>query len=796
MRRRITFIALGLVCLCLLIAGGGYLWIQYTLSRSLSRIDGEIVCAGLELPVEIIRDNYGIPHIYAQNESDLFLAMGYAMAQDRLWQMEFHRRLGSGRVSELFGEDFIGVDRYFRMLTAKGMKKEILPELVPLARSFASGANAYIDTHRDRLPPEFILLGYRPEPWMELDFLPILKVVNWALSSGWKVDLTASEVLDRVGKLKFEEAFPGWPDSAPLIVPDASIPLARLNRIHQKIMRSAQRLSGLSFSCASNNWAVSGRRSVTGKPLLANDTHLGLSNPSFWWEVHLECPTIHAAGFCVPGVPGVSAGHNRHVAWGITNVMVDDVDFYIEKIRPENPNQYWYIDHWEDMETVEEEIHVKGKSSERIKIRLTRHGPVINPAEPVEGEPVVSARWTFAERPQPFRAAYLLLKAESIHDIRKALAHWELPGLNFVFADDAGNIGYWCCAAIPRRPKGDGLLPVPGWSGEYEWEGFVPFEEKPHLINPAEGFIATANSKLTGKGYPYEISRYWEPSDRIYRIHDMIGGSKTLSVEDMKRMQMDAYSQVAKDVTPKLIQAVTAGLTSDKSQKAVKLLAEWDFVMSKESVGACLFEAILRNMLEKTFMDELGEPLFKDYLSTPGFPYRAMTAMIRNGASPWFDDAKTPQTETMDDIISAAAEQAFVELEGLVGDKVEDWSWGRIHTLTFEHVLGKKVLLDRFFNLGPFPVDGSNHTVDKKQYDNAHPYAAIHGVSQRMIVDLSNPETALHVLPTGESGHLGSPHYADQIDLYLKGGYHPAWTTRQDVESHSEARLSLKPASE
>ena len=502
MRRKITFVALALLGFCLLAAGGGYLWIQYTLVKSLPKIDGELVCADLSSPVEIIRDGYGIPHIYAQNETDLFFGMGYAMAQDRLWQMEFHRRLGSGRVSELFGEDFVKVDRYFRMLTAKGMRKEIPPELAPMARSFAHGINAYMDSLGDDLPAEFKLLGYRPEPWEIHDFLPVLKVVNWGLSSGWKVDLTASEVLDRVGKQQFEEAFPVWPDSAPMIVPDVSVPLTRLNRWHQKIVKSAQCLSGVSFSCASNNWVVSGRNSATGKPILANDMHLGLSNPSFWWEVHMECPTIHATGFCVPGVPGISAGHNDHVAWGITNVMVDDVDFYIEKIHPENPRQYWYKDHWEEMELLEEDIHVKDRSPEKVQIWLTRHGPVVSPPERIEGEPVVSARWTFSERPQPFEAAFLLLKAKGLREIEQALRHWELPGLNFVFADNAGNIGYRCCAAIPKRPKGDGLLPVPGWSGAYEWQGYVPYEEKPRLTNPMEGFIATANNKVAGKNLP------------------------------------------------------------------------------------------------------------------------------------------------------------------------------------------------------------------------------------------------------------------------------------------------------
>ena len=275
-----------------------------------------------------------------------------------------------------------------------------------------------------------------------------------------------------------------------------------------------------------------------------------------------------------------------------------------------------------------------------------------------------------------------------------------------------------------------------------------------------------------------------------------MGTRKTLSVEDMKRMHMDVYSPVAAEITAKLIEALGTGMSNDEARKAVKHLKDWDFVMSKQSIGACLFEVILRNMLEKTFMDELGEPLFRDYLNTSVFPYRAMTAMIGKGVSPWFDDVNTPRKETMADIMVASAEQALVELKRLVGNDVGGWSWGQIHTLTFEHVLGKKILLDRFFNLGPFPVDGSNHTVNKKQFGYARPYAAIHGVSQRMIVDFSNLHTALHVLPTGESGHLRSPHYKDQIDLYLKGAYRPAWTQRDDVERHSEGTLILRPESD
>ena len=793
MKKWILIIGIIVVGLIVVVAGVGYLWFQHTLKKSVPQTSGEVILEGLKEEVEIIRDTYGVPHIYAKNEPDLFFALGYAMAQDRFWQMEFLRRLGHGRLSEVFGKDFVGADRYFRMLAAAGVNKSIPGDLAFTFKSFAAGVNAYLETHRDRLPFEFKLLGYNPGLWAVDDYLAVLKVMNWNLSIGWGADLTAARMLDKVGEERLREAFPVWPDDAPLIIPKESKDLSLSTNPTLEAMRLVERLTTLSSAAASNNWVVSGKKSVTGRPILANDTHLGLTNPSVWWEVHMVCPTINVSGFALPGVPGIAIGHNRHVAWGITNVMVDDVDFYIERINPDNPRQYWYKGQWEDMRVIEETIRVKGQDPVKTEILLTRHGPIVNEVKEGSKERPLSARWAFTECLQPAQAAYLLAKARDIGEVKEALRYWELPGQNFVFADTRGNIGYWCCASVPIRSKGDGILPVPGWNGEYEWRGYVPFDERPHLINPEEGFIATANNRVVGEDYPWVIGNYWEPVDRITRIRELLTAKEKLSVEDFKRMHQDVYCMLASELTPKMIQVLEGRFSDKKARDAKEILSRWDLMMGKDSVGACLFEVAYRKLMGNIFRDELGEELFQEYIKIPPFPPRAIRMMIRKGSSPWFDDVNTAQKETMEDVIARSLSQTLSELREVLGTDMDKWRWGKIHTLTFEHVLGKKKPLDWILNLGPFPVGGSHLTINMRQYAYDKPYQTNHGVSQRMIVDLSNVDASLHVLPTGESGHLKSPHHKDQIELYLGGTYRPAWTERGEVESHSEATLILRP---
>jgi penicillin amidase len=792
MKKWAWIIASVLLGLIVLTGVGGYWWLQHRLAASLPQTSGEIVVRGLTRDVEIIRDAYGVPHIYAHNEPDLFFALGFAMAQDRFWQMEFFRRLGHGRISEVFGKDFVKIDRYFRMITAAGVNQRPPIELAFVSRSFADGVNAYLETHRDRLPIEFTVLGYSPKPWEADDYLAIVKVINWALSIGWRVDLTAARVMDKVGEERLREAFPPWPDEAPLIIPKRAKTL-QISNPTLEVLRLVERLIPFSSPAASNSWVVSGRRSATGKPVLANDPHLELTAPPFWWEVHLVCPTIAVSGFALSGVPAIAVGHNRHVAWGVTNVMADDVDFYIERINPANPRQYWYRDHWEDMRVVNESIRVKGHNPVNTEILVTRHGPIVTDVKEGAPEETLAARWAFVEGLQTLQAAYLLLKAKDIDGVQGALRYWELPSQNFVFADDKGNIGYRCCATIPLRAKGDGVLPMPGWNGDYDWKGYVPFHQRPRLINPSEGFIATANNKVASSDYPYMISHYWEPPDRILRIRQLLAAAQKPSIDDFKAMQQDVYCILAAEMTPLMIRVLEERFSDDEAKEAKDILSAWDFRMAEESAGACIFEATLRKMMENIFKDELGEGLFEEYLRTFMFPPRAVRLLVGKGASPWFDDVNTPQQEGMEEIVAKSLRQGLTELRRSMGINMERWAWGKIHTLTFEHVLGKKKPLDLLFNLGPFPAGGNHLTVNNKQYRYDRPYRAFLGASARLIVDLAAMDDALHCLPTGESGHRGSPYYKDQIDLYLQGGYHPAWTERTAVERQGEGRLLLKP---
>ncbi len=772
--------------------GSGYLWFQHILKRSLPEVSGETSVKGITGKVEIIRDTYGVSHIFAKNETDLFFGFGYAVAQDRLWQIDFFRHLGQGRLSELFGKDLVETDLYFRMLAASGVRKELSPALETTFQAFADGINAYITSHSDRLPIEFTLLRYKPEKWVEDDYLAILKVVNWGLSCGFNTDLTAHKILKRVGEKKFREAFPVWPGDGPIIVPKGYETITASADLPLRVAEKVRSLIGFPVGAASNNWVISGKKAQNGKPLLANDTHLALSNPSFWWEVSLNCPTIHVSGFAVPGVPGIPIGHNRDVAWGVTNVMVDDVDFYVEKINPENPHQYWYKDHWEDMKVIEAVIKVKGGNSVKKEILMTRHGPIVTqPGK--DGKEAISQRWAYSEGLQPGRAGHKLMTARNVHEVTDALRYWELPSQNFVFADQEGNIGYWCCATVPIRAKGNGMLPVPGWTGEYEWKGYVPFDQRPHVLNPEEGFIATSNNKVVDDAYPYLIGHYWEPMDRVTRVRHLLKTKNKLTVEDFKKIQHDTYCVLASELTPKLGTVLKKHAEKEGFRKAHDILATWNFVMGKESAGACIFEVTFRKMMDNIFKDELGEELFRKYLKTTMFPPRAIRALVRKGSSPWFDNVNTPRKETMEDIMKMSLGQALSALREKMGDDMEKWAWGKIHTLTYQHPLGKKKPLDRLFNLGPFPVPGNHLTVNKKQYAYGKPYFAEHGVSQRMIVDLSNTNNALHVLPTGESGQLKSPHYRDQIPLYLGNGYHPAWPDRAQAEKNREGTLTLLP---
>ena len=790
--RIVKAIAVGMGIVLLLVFSV-FLAYRFTAIQSLPTTKGTLSVQGISEPVEIIRDDFGIPHIFASNEADLYFAWGYAMAQDRLWQMDFFRRLGQGRLSEVFGNDFVSADRYFRTLTAGSPQKTFSDAMHANVRAFADGINAYMQKPGRGLPVEFKLMRYKPEKWHWYDTMAIFKVIAWQLSFGWKVDLAAAKIHQKIGSQKFREAFasPGR-KSVHEPTPAGGIAgslLSDINRMRQRI----ESMTGAGPISASNNWVVSGRKTVSGKPLLANDTHMGLSNPSLWWEVHLVCPGLDVSGFAIPGMPVIPVGHNRRVSWGITTVMADDVDFFIEKINPANSGQYRYKDSWEDFRIITETIRIKGNPPETLEIRVGRNGPVIETAGSKDKTRVITSRWVFNERPHPGLAAYLLIRAGNLDEVIAALRHWEIPGQNFVFADIDGNIGFWSCAAIPLRKHGDGLLPVPGWTGQYDWQGYLSFGERPHTINPAEGFVATANHDINRSSDSSYIPGYYASEDRVRRINQMLAEKSLIKIEDFRRMHRDIFSPMAEDIVPTLVRVMNQELSGEKNRRITELLSSWDFRMGADSPAAAIFEMIYIKLLKNIFADEMGDKLYNEYLDMVVFAPQALRSIFQNGFSAWVDNISTPAEENLNEIILQSVQDAVIELHRLLGPAVNRWRWDRLHRLTFRHVMGRRPFLDRLFNLGPYPEGGSALTVNKLQYDYRAPFDVTDGVSQRMIADLSDLSRSLHVLPTGQSGLLESPHYKDQISLYRKGQYHPVWTDPQQLKQHTKARLKLLP---
>jgi penicillin amidase len=405
----------------------------------------------------------------------------------------------------------------------------------------------------------------------------------------------------------------------------------------------------------------------------------------------------------------------------------------------------------------------------------------------------VSARWAVNDLDLPARAAFRLLKAATVADVVEALKDWGAPGQNFVFADTDGSIGYWCCAAIPIRPRGNGLLPLPGWTDADEWAGYLPFEKRPHAIDPPDEYVASANNAVSDLTFTDVIGTYWEPIDRISRIRELIAAKPKLSVDDMTAIQTDVACPLAAELMPLMLSVMDQRFTAEPEAPTRDILAQWDYRMSAQSAAATIYETTYLNLLENIFKDELGPALYRRYIGLTVFAPRALRHILRTGRSVWLDDVDTPQTETLADVVEKSLRQALTDLRSRFGADVARWTWGRLHTLTFHHPLGERKPLDRLFDLGPYPTSGSHLTVDKKQYDYNRPFTVREGVSQRMIVDLAHPAVALHVLPTGESGLLGNAHNSDQIDLYLEGRYHPSWLTRSDIEHHAEATLALKP---
>jgi len=780
-------ILLGLIILIFL---GGYGYLRSTLPD----YNGEMTISGLKAKVEIIRDSYGMPHIYAQTDEDAYFALGYCMAQDRLFQMDMVRRAARGRLAEILGQDLVPVDRFFRTITA-GKSVEDIAAAYPIearaaSKAYTQGVNYFIEHHKGPLPIEFTILGYEPEPWQVSDGSAVHYYMAWDLNTAFSIEMLYAAVIDRVGEKMAQDIFPDYAQGYPTIIPEG---IASLDFL--KSLNFAREVLGTEGGGASNSWVISGKNAANGAPILANDPHLGHGAPGIWYEAHLTAPSMNVSGSILPGIPFVVIGANEYVAWGWTNVMADDADFYIEKINPTNPNQYEFMGRWEDMTVKEEIIKVKGAEDVKFKVKLTRHGPIIDDVNNLKESKgtSLSMRWTAYEMLQANPFIYLNT-ARSIDDIEKAVEHFKCPGQNWVYADNKGNIGYWAAVGIPIRDGFSGAVPVPGWDGKHEWKGYVPTAEQPHMRNPSRGWIATANNKHVGDDYPYPISHYYVMPDRFVRIQEMITAKKKFDVNDFESMQDDFYMVLAKEWVPMMLKSLFDEKLSEKEKKALSTLKDWDFVASAEGIAPTVFHATINEMVKNTFKKRLGDELYGPYIENSFVVFNAMRNLMVQGQSSWFDDPDTPEIEGIDEIVVKSFKEAVIYLDGQMGDNVDAWQWGKLHTLTIYHPFGKSSsLMGYFMNIGPFPMGGSFATVNPQPYRLSNPWEGYHGASLRYIIDFSNMKNSLRVIPAGISGNFMSPHYDDQTEMWRTGKYRPFVLDRKSVEEDARYTLIMIP---
>jgi penicillin amidase len=767
--------------------------------RPWPKVNGEIQVSGLSAPVEVIRDEWGVPHIYAQNEHDLIFAQGYVHAQDRLWQMEFNRRIGSGTLSAILGESTLSIDRYMRTLGLRRAAERDLAsadeEVRNLLGAYADGVNAYIESHRDRLPLEFTLLGAEPEPWTPVDTLNWAGVMSLQLGRKYPMELFGAQLIATLGEEATQQLLPPYPEEAPVIVPPEAHSYAWLQGIDISSENALAAVLGEpAMFLGSNNWVVHGSRTATGMPLLADDTHLGLDMPSIWYENGLHGGRFDSVGYSFPGAPLVIIGHNGRIAWGVTNLSPDVQDLYIEKVDdPAHPARYLHNGEWQDLESIYETIEVKGQDPVTLNVLATQHGPIVNQVigDLAFAEPL-ALRWTALEGNRIFHSVMLLNLATNWEEFRQALSYWDAPSQNFVYADVEGNIGYQSPGKIPiRAPGHQGLLPVPGWTGEYEWQGYIPFDELPGVLNPPTGFVATANNKVVPDNYPYHLAYYWSSGFRAQRITDLLTADISVTIEDMRDIHAQTYSLPAEALRPYLL----AIEPKDELQaRALDLVKAWDLYLEADRTGASVYQTWYWFLVQNTFRDELGDELLSSYQNS--YHLLTMLDLMPQADSPWFDDKTTPQIETRDDIIRRSLGDAVAWLSDRYGGDPEKWEWGRLHTKTFAHQpLGQSGigLLEGLFNSDTIPARGDNYTVDAASFDHSQPFAMGSGVSQRYIADLSDLDNSRIIHTTGQSGHLFHRHREDFIPLWQSVEYHPMLHSREAVDSKAEATLTLTP---
>ncbi|WP_022869669.1 penicillin acylase family protein [Yaniella halotolerans] len=862
-RRRLRKLILGTISTLavLALALGGF--VTWSVFRAFPDTDGTLDVAGLEHEVSVQRDAHGIPTITAETSHDLFFAQGLVHAQDRFWEMDFRRHMTAGRLSELFGASQLDADKFLRTLDWHGIAEQEIEALPERERAYyeayADGVNAYLAERDDgELALEYTVLGlqnsqYEPEPWTPVDSAAWLKAMAWDLRTNIEDETTRALLTQRLDDDAIADLYPEYPfDEHPVILaedPDGSgiaeadipepsgdaaeetgeeeaaaepVEAEPVTQIawDEESVQAVELLDVLAEvdtwmpnvgeGIGSNSWVVSGEHTESGKPLLANDPHLGASLPSVWHQMQLRCAEVTAecpydvGGFGFSGLPGIVIGHNQDIAWGFTNLTTDVADLYAERVEED---EYWHDGEKLPVETRQETLKVAGGNDVTLDVRATHHGPILSdlqrdftmitispPTDAVEDEEIppgefeLSLRWTALDVTTTAQAIFTLNRAENFGDLRQAAAEFEVPGQNLIYADRQGNIGYQAPGTLPIRGAGDGYLPQPGWDSAYDWQGTIPFEDQPVSYNPDSGYIVTANNAIINDDYEYFLSRDWDYGHRVARIDEVLqpmleAGSVT--VDDMAELQMDNEFPA-----PDSLQEAYASIDVDDEdvQEVLKLLADWDGQNDPDSAGAA-FANVLWNHVTHAMVRTQETDIPRDDQSRYAVFFQAQ---LEDPDSEWWGDSQ-------EQLLKAAAVSAHGELVDEQGSNSQDWNWGDLHALTLTHEsFGTSGIapIEALFNRGPYPVGGGSGVVNATGWDLDEGYATSTVPSMRMVIDVDDWDQSVWHNLTGTSGHAFHPNYTDQAGDWAEGTQYP-WNYSADaVNNATQDTLVLQPSAD
>jgi penicillin amidase len=801
--RVLLYVLLALVLVVGLAFATGW-WIVH---RALPQLDGTASLPELKQEVTVDRDVWGVPHIRAGSLEDLLTAQGYVLAQDRLWQMDIVRRIAAGELSEVFGPVGLERDREFRTLglylAAEREAGRLDPQLRGLLEAYARGVNRYIEEHRSKLPWEFIAMGYQPRPWRPADSLLVAGYMYHVLTTTWKAELRRSIVSELVDPERAADLYAA--DSpldhpivgaAPADTPASSPARTPAPKPHRPRKQNGAPRATLSpplewraakavldqfgeeirAGLGSNDWVVDGKHTASGKPLLANDTHLPLNIPCIWYMLHLTAPGWNVKGFALPGAPLVIIGHNERIAWGFTNNGADIQDLYIESFSRTNPRQYVVNGNYVDTEVRTERIKVKGRPDEVFDVLVTRHGPIVQRG----GGRAYALKWTALE-PGGLSGAYSMVgAARNWEEFRDALRQVPGPAQNAVYADVDGNIGFIVAARIPMRKKGNGAVPVPGDTDDYEWTGYIPFDELPQVLNPPGGVIATANARVVGPGYPHYLTDRWASPYRAARIYALLGEKTNFRPEDFLAIQTDIVSLPHRFLADQLVRASQAAQPKDERAKAlIARLAGWDGRAQAGSVETSFVEytrrALLRNLLQPYLGEETALYDWRDAVF--------LEKVLGERPARWLPTG----FRSYDELLAASADQAVERLtRDTQSPETGAWRWGRLNALRIVHPLGRSGWRQRLLSIGPLEQRGTVYTVKAAQPS--------HGPAMRFVADLSNLDNSLINITLGESGQYGSAHYLDEFSAWFEGQGIAAPFSNAAEEKTRAHRLRLLPA--